>query len=90
MSLNWTATAFGTVFFASTVLLTGCQAGPSGYTTGGEHYDLTPEGRVRLERRAEAGDRSAMLRLREYYMIARHDRAKTDYWRKRLEATEKR
>ena len=55
------------------MLTLGCRSAPSGPTTGGEFYDLTSKQVTRLERRAAAGDRSAAVRLFEYYGIARRD-----------------
>jgi hypothetical protein len=43
---------------------------------------------MRLERRAAAGDRSAAVRLFEYYSIARRDAVQTERWRKRMQELE--
>jgi hypothetical protein len=72
------------------VLALGCQSAPSGPSTGGEFYDLTSQQRMRLERRAAAGDRSAAVRLFEYYTIARRDAVQTERWRKRMRELEHR
>jgi hypothetical protein len=76
------------LFFSLLVL--GCQSAPSGPSTGGEFYDLTSQQRMRLERRAAGGDRSAAVKLFEYYAFARQDAAQAGRWRKRMQELEHR
>ena len=76
--------------FGFAVLAVGCQSEPSGFSSGREHYELTVQQRTGLERRAAAGDRSAAVRLFEYYAIGRRDAAQTERWRKRMQELEHR
>jgi hypothetical protein len=72
------------------MLALGCRSAPSGYTTGREFYDLTSQQVARLERRAAGGDRSAAVKLFEYYAIARRDAAQAKRYEKRMRELEHR